>query len=72
MIHEQAPAAVIIALICEENKSREKRKKGRVRVKPWLKRGKNLEFYETRLAELRLEGKHNYNILLRITSENFE
>ena len=24
------------------------------------------------LAELRLEDKHNYNILLRMTSENFE
>ena len=26
-------------------------------MKPWLKRRKNLEFYETLLAELRLEDK---------------
>ena len=41
-------------------------------MKPWLKRKKNLEFYETLLAELRLENEHNYDILLRMTSENFE
>ena len=41
-------------------------------MKPWLKRKKNLEFYDTLLAELRLEEEHNYNILLRMTSENFE
>ena len=41
-------------------------------MKPWLKRKKNLEFYETLLAELPLEDEHNYNILLRMTSENFE
>ena len=41
-------------------------------MKPWLKRKKPLEFYETLLAELRLEDKHNYNILLRMTFENFE
>ena len=41
-------------------------------MKPWLKRRKNLEFYETLLAELRLEYEYNYNILLRMTSENFE
>ena len=39
-------------------------------MKPWLKRRKN--FYETLLAELRLEYKYNYKILLRMTSENFE
>ena len=33
---------------------------------------KILKFYETLLAELWLEDKHNYNILLRMTSENFE
>ena len=41
-------------------------------MKPWLKRRQNLEFYETLLAELRLEYEYNYNILLRMTSENFE
>ena len=41
-------------------------------MKPWLKRRKNLEFYETLLAELWLEYEYNYNILLRMTSENFE
>ena len=41
-------------------------------MKPWLKRRKNLEYYETLLPELRLEDKHNYKILLRMTSENFE
>ena len=41
-------------------------------MKPWLKRRQNLEFYETLLAEWRLEYEYNYNILLRMTSENFE
>ena len=41
-------------------------------MKPWHKRRKNLELYGTLLAELRLEEKYNYNILLRMTSENFE
>ena len=41
-------------------------------MKPWLKRKKNLEFYETLLAELRLQDEHYYNILLRMTSGNFE
>ena len=49
-----------------------KREKKRICVKPWLKRKKNLEFYETVLTELPLEDEHNYNILLRKTSENFE
>ena len=40
-------------------------------MKPCLKRRKNLEFYETLLAEL-LEDKHNHNILLRMTSENLK
>ena len=44
MIPKQAAPAVIIALIPEKNKSRKKRKKRRVSVKPSLKR-KNLEFY---------------------------
>ena len=70
MIQEQAATAVIIALISERKKSRKNRKKKRVCVKPWLKRRKNLEFYETLLAELRLEDEYNYNILLRMTSEN--
>ena len=33
---------------------------------------KNLEFYETLLAELHLEDEHNYNILRRMTSKNFK
>ena len=41
-------------------------------MKPWIKRRKNLELYGTLLAELRLEEEFNYNILLRMTSENFE
>ena len=41
-------------------------------MKPWLKRRKNLEFYETLLPELLIEEEHNYNILLRMTSEDFE
>ena len=41
-------------------------------MKPWIKRRKNLEFYEALLAELRLEYEYNTNILLRKTSENFE
>ena len=40
MIQEQAAAAVIITLISERNKSREKRQQERVCVKPWLKRRK--------------------------------
>ena len=52
--------------------SRKNRKKKRVCVKPWLKRRKNLEFYETPLAELRLEYEYSYNILLPMISENFE
>ena len=74
MIQEQAAVAVIIALISEKNKSskwKEKKKKESV----WnlaLKEEKNLGFYETLFAELRLEDEHNCNILLRMTSENFE
>ena len=71
IIQEQA-AAIIIALISEKNKSRKKRKKRRVCVKPWLKRRKNFEFYATLLTELWLEDEYNYDILLRMTSENFE
>ena len=41
-------------------------------MKPWIKRRKYLELYGTLLAELRLEEEFNYNILLRMTSENFE
>ena len=70
MIQEQAVAAVIIGLNSEKNKSRKKRKKKKC-VKPWLKRRKNLEFYETLLADLWLE-EYNYNILLWMTSENSE
>ena len=41
-------------------------------LKTWLKRRNNLQYYETLLQELRSEGKFDYNILLRMTSENFE
>ena len=41
-------------------------------MKPWLKRRKNLEFYETLLAELLLQEEYSYNILLQMTSENSE
>ena len=64
MIQEHAATAVIIALISEKNKSGKKRKKRRACVKPWLKRRKNFEFYETLLSELQLKDEYNYNILL--------
>ena len=41
-------------------------------MKAWLKRRKRIELYGTLLAELQLEEEYNYNILLRMTSENFE
>ena len=56
----------------QQQQVKEKEKKRRVYVKPWLKRRKNWELYGTLLAELRLEEEYNYNILLRMTSENFE
>ena len=55
-----------------EQQVKKKLKKRIVRVKLWLKRRKNLEFYETLLAELWLECQCNYHILLRMTSEDFE
>ena len=73
MIQEQAAVAVITALISEKNKSSKWKEKKKESV--WnlaLKEEKNLGFYETLFAELRLEDEHNYNILLRMTSENFE
>ena len=72
MIQEQAAAAVIFPLISEKNKSREKGKKEKSVWNLGLKEKKNLESYETLLAELCLDDEHNYNILLRMTSENFE
>ena len=73
MIQEQAVAAVVIALAkSREKQVKEKRKKGRVSVRPWLKRRKNSEFYETLLADLSLEEESNYKTLLRMTSENSE
>ena len=40
-------------------------------MKLWfIKRRKNLEFYETLLPKLRLEDE--YDLILRMTSENFE
>ena len=41
-------------------------------MKAWLKRRKRIELYGTLLAELQLEEEYNYNILLHLTSENFE
>ena len=53
MIQEQAAATVCIALISEKTSQGKREKKGRICVKPWLKRKKkNLEFYETLLVEL--------------------
>ena len=63
MIQEQAAVAVIIALISEKNKLREKRQKGRVCVKPWLKRRKELRTLWNSAAELHLEDEYNYNTL---------
>ena len=37
-----------------------------------LKEEKNIELYGTLLPELPLEEEYNYNILLRMTSKNFE
>ena len=54
----------------EKNKSRKKRQKRKVGLEPWLKRRKNLGFYETLLPELRLEHKYNYKNYLRMTSKN--
>ena len=67
MSQERAVSAVIIALIFEKKKSSKKRQQRKVSMTPWLERRKNLRFYETLLAELRLEDE-----CLRITSENFE
>ena len=41
-------------------------------MKTWLKRRKNLEFYEILLAKLRSEYEYNYNILLQMTFKNCE
>ena len=66
MSHEQAASAVIIALISKKNKSRKKRQKRKVRIKLWLKRRKNLGFYETLVAELRSEDEYNYKNYLQM------
>ena len=41
-------------------------------MKLWLKSKKNIGFYKTLLAELRLEDEYNYKNHLRMASENFE
>ena len=41
-------------------------------MEPWVKRRKNLRFYETLLAQLWLEEKYNYKSYLQMTSENIE
>ena len=70
MIPKQAAPAVIIALIPEKNKSSKKRKKRRVSVKPSLKK-KKFRILLNSACGTGLE-EYNYNILLRMTSENFE
>ena len=60
MSQEQTSPAVIVTLISDKNKSRKKRQKRKVGMKPWLKRRKNLGFYETLLAELQLEDEYDY------------
>ena len=72
MSQEQAVVAVIIALISEKDKSRENRKKEEIVWDLGLKEEKSLGFYKTLLSELPLEDEHNDNILLWMTSENFE
>ena len=52
MRHKQAASAVIVALISEKNSSKKNKYERKVDVKPWLKRSKNLGFYETLLEEL--------------------
>ena len=52
MSHKQAALAVIVALISEKNSSKKNKCKKKVDVKPWLKRSKNLGFYENLLEEL--------------------
>ena len=46
MSQDQAAEAVIIALLTKENKSRKKRQKRNIGIKPRLKRRKSLEFYD--------------------------
>ena len=70
MSQDQAAEAVITALLTKENKSRKKRQKRNIGIKPWLKRRKNLEFYETLLADLRLQDEYDYKNYLRMISKN--
>ena len=63
---------MIITLISEKNRSRKNREKKESVWNLGLKEEKKLEFYETLLAEVRLEYEYNYNILLRMTSENIQ
>ena len=56
---------------CSSSKSRKRRKKEESMWNLGLQEEKT-ELYETLLAELWLEKEYNYNILLRMTSENFE
>ena len=60
----------MIALISEKNKTRKKRQNRKVGMKPWLKRRKNVRFYESLHAELGLEDECDYENYLRMTSEN--
>ena len=70
-IQEKTAVALIIALIFAKKNKPYKMRKKKESVNPWLLR-KILKFYETLLAEQRLEDKHNYKIILRMTSETFE
>ena len=60
MSQEQAAVAVIIALISEKYNSKKKRQKRKLDMKQWLKKTKNSGFYETLLAEMRLENEFDY------------
>ena len=60
MSQEQAAVAVIIGLISEKNNSKKKRQKRKLDMKQWLKKTKNSGFYETLLAEMRLENEFDY------------
>ena len=64
MIQEQAVPAVIITLTSKKNKSRKNRKILYKILYKTLALKKKEGFYETLLAELRLEDEYNFNILL--------
>ena len=72
MIQEEAVASIIIVLISEKTNSRKKRKE---REEPLWNLGlkqKKLNTLWIPACRMRLEDEYNYNILLRMTSQNFE